>query len=97
MHPITSKPRAEVYNLFNNDKRLGDVFTGLRSDGERICNNGETVSSTKEFNDKCLETQGTILDCQDRKHSILSVSNERYLRVIQRYEQRATINFLATL
>ena len=97
MHPITSKPRAEVSNLFNNDKQLGDVFTGLRSDGERICNNGETVSSTKEFNDRCLETQGAILDCQDRKHSIFSVSNERYLSVIPRYEQRVIINILATL
>lgn len=32
-----------------------DYLTGLRVGGDRICNNGETESSTKDFFDMCLE------------------------------------------
>ncbi|RDX92279.1 hypothetical protein CR513_25617, partial [Mucuna pruriens] len=39
-------------------------ITGLRVGGDRICNNGEIKSSTKELADKCLEICGGILWCQ---------------------------------
>jgi hypothetical protein len=49
--------------------------------GDRISNNGEIKSSTKEAGDKCLAICGDILWCQVFKMSIFSIIVVRYLQI----------------
>lgn len=56
------------------------AITGLRVRGDRICNKGETKSSTNVLGFICLEISGVTLECQDLKISIFSNDSARHLQ-----------------
>ena len=69
--------------------RLGTVkkenreLTGLRVGGDRICNSGETTSSTKDLVNRCLEINGDILLIHVFSDSFFSASSARNLECLK--------------
>lgn len=68
---------AELKLMKNQGKMKS--LTGLIDGGDRICNNRETESSTKDFVDKCREIYGDIPLCHERNMSTLSARTVRCL------------------
>lgn len=86
MQPANGEMKLKTITKFLQNWKLSKVngkkrnnFTGLMDGGERICNNGETESSTKDFVDKCREIDGDIPLCHERNVSILSAKIVRCL------------------
>lgn len=64
-------------------KQVEERVTGLKFGDDRICKSGETISSTKDCIDWCLEIDGERLFCQAFSKSFFSTSIARHLKIVQ--------------